>query len=69
MTDDSVHDSDTKKLENTDEEDCTLVPLLSEYSKKLESHVRRRYTENISVIGIDLVSPAAVFSFGHATQH
>lgn len=37
------HESAQEKLEKTDEEDCSLVPLSSEYSKKLESRVKRRY--------------------------
>lgn len=47
------HESAQEKLEKTDEEDCSLVPLSSEYSKKLESRVKRRYIEKISLFGID----------------
>ena len=47
-------DESTQEIsEKPDEKDCPLVPLLSEYSKKLESVVKRRYLEKISVIGID----------------
>ena len=53
MSEDNAGESKTENFEKKDEEDSTLVPLLSEYSKKLESRVKRRYIEKISVIGID----------------
>ena len=56
MSECNVEESDEsapERLEKTDEEDCSLIPLLSEYSKKLESRVKRRYIEKISLIGID----------------
>ena len=53
MSEDKAGESKTENFEEKDQEDSTLVPLLSEYSKKLESRVKRRYIEKISVIGID----------------
>ena len=53
MSEDKAGESKTVNFEEQDQEDSTLVPLLSEYSKKLESRVKRRYIEKKSVIGID----------------
>ena len=53
MSEDKAGESKTVNFEEKDQEDSTLVPLLSEYSKKLESRVKRRYIEKKSVIGID----------------
>lgn len=56
MSESNTEESDEysqEKPENTDEEDCSFVPLLSEYPKKLENRVKRRYIKKISVIGID----------------
>ena len=53
MSEDNAGESKTENFEKKDEEDSTLVPLLSEYSKKLESRVKRCYIEKKSVIGID----------------
>ena len=56
MSESDIEESDEsaqEKLEKTDEEDCSLVSLLSEYSKQLESCVKRRYIENILLFGID----------------
>ena len=53
MSEDNAGESKTENFEKKDEEDSTLVPLLSEYSKKLESRIKRRYIEKISMIGID----------------
>ena len=53
MSEDKAGESKTVNFEEKDQEDPTLVPLLSEYSKKLESRVKRRYIEKKSVIGID----------------
>ena len=51
-SEDNAGESKTESFEKK-HEDSTLVPLSSEYSKKLESWVKRRYIEKISVIGID----------------
>ena len=53
MSEDNADGSKTEKFEQKDEEDSAVIPLLSEYSKKLDSRVKRRYIEKISVIGID----------------
>lgn len=53
MSKDNADGSKTENFEEKDEEDSTVIPLLSEYSKKLDSRVKRRYIEKISVIGID----------------
>lgn len=56
MSESDIEESDEsaqEKLEKTDKEDCSLVSLLSEYSKQLESCVKRRYIENILLFGID----------------
>ena len=53
MSEDKASESKTENFKEKDEEDSTLVPLLSEYSKKLESRVKPFYIKNISVIGID----------------
>ena len=50
MSEDNAGESKTESFEKKDEEDSTLVRLLSEYSKKLESRVKLRYIEKISVI-------------------
>ena len=40
-----------------------VIPVLSEYAKSLESRVKERYTQKISVIGVDPASiPAEQFS-------
>ena len=56
MSEDNADGSKTEKFEQRDEEDSAVIPLLSEYSKKLDSWVKRRYIEKISVIGIDLAT-------------
>ena len=56
MSEDNAGESKTENFEKKDEEDSTLVPLLSEYSKKLESRVKCCYIEKISVIDIDLAT-------------
>ena len=54
MSEDNAGESKTENFKKKkDKEDSTLVPLLSEYSKKLENRVKCRFTEKISVIGID----------------
>ena len=53
MSEDNADESNIENFEEKDEEDSTFIPLLSEYSKKLDSRVKRRYIEKISVIGID----------------
>ncbi|KAK2555743.1 hypothetical protein P5673_022310 [Acropora cervicornis] len=50
MSEDNADGSKTEKFEQKDEEDSAVIPLLSEYSKKLDSRVKRRYIEKISVI-------------------
>ena len=52
MSEDKAGESKTVNFEEKDQEDSTLVPLLSDYSKKLESRVKRRYIEKKSVIGV-----------------
>ena len=47
----STKESDEKSLERASE-NCSL---LSEYAKQLHLHVRKRYLQKISVIGIDPV--------------
>ena len=54
MSEDNAGESKTENFEKKDEEDSTLVLLLSEYSKKLESRIECHYIEKISVIGTDL---------------
>ena len=56
MSEDNADESNTENFEEKDEEDSKFIPLLSEYSKKLDSRVKRRYIEKISVIGIDPVT-------------
>ncbi|PFX31462.1 hypothetical protein AWC38_SpisGene3676 [Stylophora pistillata] len=53
MSEDNADECNTENFEEKDEEDSTLIPLLSDYSKKLDSRVKRRYIEKISMIGID----------------
>lgn len=53
VSEDNADDSNRENFEEKDEEDSTPFPLLSEYSKKLDSRVKRRYIEKISVICTD----------------
>ena len=48
----STKESDEKSLERVPE-NCNL---LSEYAKQLDLHVRKRYLQKISVIGISSVN-------------
>lgn len=65
MSESDIEESDEsaqEKLEKTDKENCSIVPLLSEYSKKLESRVKRRYIENISLFGIECKVGSGLFA-------
>ena len=35
---------------------CSEIPVLSEYCKKLDDHVERRYLEKIAKVGVDRVT-------------
>ena len=40
---------------------CSKIPILSEYCRKLDDHVKRRYLEKINEVGVDPVTiPDAV---------
>ena len=40
---------------------CSKIPILSEYCRKLDDHVKRRYLEKIDEVGVDPVTiPDAV---------
>ena len=34
------------------------IPVLSEYAKNLEGHVKERYVQKISVVGVDPANPS-----------
>jgi len=46
-------DSAPKSEENEIEKLSGKVPVLSDYAASLESHVKRRYLQKISIVGID----------------
>ena len=53
MSEEDFDDPEVENVGEIEQEDDSFVPLLSEYAKKLEGRVKRRYIEKIEVIGID----------------
>lgn len=52
-----------EKAKNQSDDELRVVPVLSDYSKALESHVRARFLQKISAIGVDPASiPSDQFS-------
>ena len=44
-----------ERVPSTDEL-CSKIPILSEYCRKLDDHVKRRYLEKIAKVGVDPVT-------------
>ena len=49
-------DSSKKERVPSIEEPCSKIPILSEYCRKLDDHVKRRYLEKIAEVGVDPVT-------------
>ena len=49
-------DSSEKERVPSIDELCSKIPILSEYCRKLDDHVKRRYLEKISEVGVDPVT-------------
>ena len=49
-------DSSEKERVPSIDELCSKIPILSEYCRKLDDHVKRRYLEKIAEVGVDPVT-------------
>ena len=49
-------DSAEKEHVPSIDELCSKIPILSEYCRKLDDHVKRRYLEKIAEVGVDPVT-------------
>ena len=49
-------DSSEKERVPSIDELCSKIPILSEYCRKLDDHVKRRYLEKITEVGVDPVT-------------
>ena len=49
-------DSSEKERVPSIDELCSKIPILSEYCRKLNDHVKRRYLEKIAEVGVDPVT-------------
>ena len=57
-------DSSERERVPSIDELCTKIPILSEYCRKLDDHVKRRYLEEIAEVGVDPVTiPADLLSY------
>ena len=51
----TMDSSENERVPSIDEL-CCKIPILSEYCRKLDDHVKRRYLEKIAEVGVDPVS-------------
>ena len=49
-------DSSKKEHVPSIDEPCSKIPILSEYCRKLDDHVKQRYLEKIAEVGVDPVT-------------
>ena len=51
----TMDSSEKERVPSTDQL-CSKIPILSEYCRKLNDHVKRRYLEKIAEVGVDPVT-------------
>ena len=56
-------DSSEKERVPSIDELCSKIPILSEYCRKLDDHVKRRYLEKIAEVGVDPVEATDLLSY------